>query len=223
MRRALSLIILSLLATTSAARAQDAPGCAVPGERGVTAARQAAICMPYDGPACIGCEPGFFHRCTIDGWLPLLDRPCRSEDADADAGPGGVGRTGGEGAYDRASRTLALRDRWPGSAAERRPVPQGTVPFHHCRYFDADGVELRVADAEADRARALGLIAWQRCDVVYCRLYGPDGRALHYAPDDQDIVRRDIASGHVSVRASECRAAGRTAAASEALPSVRGR
>ena len=148
------------------------------------------------------------HRCDGGVWRPMIDRPCGGDDSERFADSGRSGTMRGRDGFDR-------RAAWPGSVDPQRPGPSGTVPFRHCRYYDRDGTEIRVPAEEAASARDLGLVAWQRCETVFCRLYGEDGRPLHYAPDDQDIVRADIRSGHVSVRASECRPATRTTALPE--------
>jgi len=200
---------LFLLAAPVPAMAQaggdcPAPGAADPylqaGRDGAAASRPpgSEICIRRPDPACFGCEPGFVHRCAGGVWRPLVDQPCGGES--------------GAGTDDR-------RTAWPGSVDRQRAGPSGTVPFRHCRYFDGDGTEIRMPAEEAARARDLGLVAWQRCETVFCRLYGEDGRPLYYAPDDQDLVREDIRKGHVSVRASECRPSTRTTA----LPDDRSR
>lgn len=214
-RTRLAMTALFLLGAPTPAMAQAGGDCPAPetAARYLQTARDGTaayrppgseICIRRPDAACFGCEAGFVHRCAGGVWRPLAERPCGDETdrtASLDAG----GSTGVAGSDDG-------RTAWPGSVDRPRTGPSGTVPFRHCRYFDADGTEIRVPAEEASRARDLGLVAWQRCETVFCRLYGEDGRPLYYAPDDQDLVREDIRKGHVSVRASECRPATRTTA-----------
>lgn len=213
-RTRLAMTALLLLAAPSAAMAQTGDECLLPEGGGgrLTDGRGAGyssfapsgneVCIPRSSAGCFGCEPGYVHRCVDGGWQPLSERRCGDGYAS-----GAVSRTRDTGRGVAADRDAA----WPGSLDRQQPGPSGTVPFRHCRYFDSDGTELRIPAAEAGRARDLGLVAWQRCETVFCRLYGEDGRPLYYAADDQDLVREDIRSGHVSVRASECRASTRSA------------
>ena len=216
-RTRLAITALLLLAAPSAAMAQAGEECLLPGETGARPidgrgsgylsfrTPGSEICIPRSSPGCFGCEPGYVHRCIDGGWQPLAERRC--------GGEGYVGAAVPPERDDAGRNTASDRDAaWPGSLDRQRSGPSGTVPFRHCRYFDGDGTELRIPAAEAGRARELGLVAWQRCETVFCRLYGGDGRPLYYAPDDQDLVREDIRSGHVSVRASECHASPRPTA-----------
>src|SRR5690606_28473601 len=142
------------------------------------------------------CESGYVHRCIAGAWRPLPHRACAM-------GEGRSGRT--ESAGRRAFDAAAYRSETDRAGRSRAASAGGAVPFRHCRYFDADGRELRVPPEEAAQARRNGLIDWQRCETVWCRLYGQAGEPLAYAADDQDLVEADIRAGRVSVRASECR------------------
>ncbi|MFN4087435.1 MAG: hypothetical protein ACK4QW_00105 [Alphaproteobacteria bacterium] len=209
---------------SGAAMPAAARDCPVP-DRTEMLRQGAEICVTRAAPDCFGCEPGFVHRC-IDGlWRPSPERRCGTRRADVLAGSDGPGleRTGLE--RMGIARAGGSEGAWPGSIARAPRGPSGTVPFRHCRYFDADGSEIGLPAEAAARASELGLVAWQRCETVHCRLYGRSGEPLHYAADDQDLVLADIRRGHISVQASECvppAVPGRETATGTALEAIAG-
>lgn len=184
-----------------------------PGPVGSSPAPEGAeLCIAEAGPACFGCESGYVHRCIAGTWRPLPNRACAM----------GEGRSAPADSPDRYPLdTASYRSGMDRADRSRRAPTGGAVPFRHCRYYDADGRELRVPPEEAAQARRNGLIDWQRCETVWCRLYSQSGEPLSYASDDQDLVEADIRAGRVSVRASECRPQGgsdRAAALAESWP-----
>lgn len=86
-----------------------------------------------------------------------------------------------------------------------RARPRLLVPFRHCRYFDSSGVELTVSPEELRSAQSVGLIAYQRCETVYCRFYDRYGNPVAYAPDEADRIDEDLHNGTLARQSTECR------------------
>lgn len=136
---------------------------------------------------------------------PSAIRPDGARLCILNAGPDCFGCESGFLHECRAGTWRPLRDAPCGDAVAPADRLRYAVPFRHCRYFDADGVELRVAPEHRREAQEVGLIAYQRCETVECRFYDRFGEPVPYAPGDIERIEADLRDGVLAVRSSECR------------------